>query len=208
MLETMHRASVTEYVHRFANVEHLSVFAAKKGLTIDEVRDIIAFNRDDVAADLMKDPFQRKPFFGNRFGPASRFSSGEWPVFYAAMGRTTAQEESIYHYGRKAAGDLAARRPVHYSIIRCTFLGDILDLTPMLAKWPDLISNDYTFCNKLGNEAHHGGLGGFFAPSARNAGGTTVPAFIETTVSDPEIKAAVKLTFNRGMTTVEEKALP
>jgi RES domain len=209
MLQTLPRENVTQDVHRFANLEHVGVFAQKKGLTIEQVTEVIGFLRDDVTKELMEGPFQRKPFFGNKFGPPSRFSNGEWPVFYAAIGSATAKEESKYHYARKAAGDEAARRGVRYSIIRCKFSGEIVDLLPKLDDWQDLISDDnYTFCNDLGKEAHDVGVGGFFAPSARNRGGTTVPAFIQGIISDPVIEATAKLTFDEGETMVEVQQLP
>jgi hypothetical protein len=208
MLETMERANVTKDVHRFANLAHVGVFAQKKDLTIEEVTEVIGFLRDDVTRELMEGPFQRKAFFGNKFGPPSRFSDGEWPVFYAAIGPATAQEESKHYYARKAAGDAAARRGVHYSIVRCKFSGEIVDLLPKLDNWPDLIDDDYTFCNGLGKEAHDVGVGGFFAPSARHPGGTTVPAFIQGTIFDPVIEATAKLIFDGGKAVVEIKQLP
>jgi hypothetical protein len=208
MLQTLPRESVTQDVHRLANLEHLALLAQRKGLTIDEITEVIAFNRGDVTRELTEGPFQRKALLGNKFGPGSRFSDGEWPVFYGAIGRATAEEEGKYHYGRKAAGDAVAKRGVHYSIVRCRFAGEIVNLVPKLDDWPNLISNDYTFCNGLGKEAHDGGVGGFFAPSARNHGGTTVPVFIEGTILDPVIEATVKLTFNGGKTTVQVKQLP
>jgi hypothetical protein len=113
----------------------------------------------------------------------------------------TAQKESAYHYGRKAAGDAVARRGVHYSIVRCRFSGEIVDLQPKLPVWPGLIDDDYG----LGKEARDGGLGGFLAPSARHTGGTTVPAFIQATLSDPVIEAAAKLTFDAGNVGIEAK---
>ncbi len=47
MLEMLPRVSVTQDVHRLANLTHLAAFAGKKGLTIDEVTDVIVFNRDE-----------------------------------------------------------------------------------------------------------------------------------------------------------------
>ena len=207
MLELLPRLRVAQDVNRFANLSHIGHFAAKKGLTLDEVTDVIRFNRDDVMKELMEEPFKRKPTLGNRFGLVSRFSNGEWPVFYAAIGRETAREESAHHYGKKAAGDAAARRPVHYSILRCRFSGEIIDLQSKLPDWPDLTSDDYAFCNDLGREAHDGGLSGFFSPSAANAGGTTVPSFIEGALSRPVIEATAKLTFDTGKTAVEIEEL-
>jgi RES domain len=156
----------------------------------------------------MEGPFQRKPFLGNKFGLTSRFSNGEWPVFYTAIGRTTAEKESTHHYGRKAAGDATARRAVHYSIVRIEFSGEIVDLQPKLTDWPDLVTDDYAFCNGLGREAHTGGLGGLLSPSARNPGGTTVPALMPGTLSGPMVEATATLTFDRGSTKVEVKPLP
>jgi hypothetical protein len=209
MLESLPRENVVQAVHRFANLSHVSQLAVRKGLALDEVREVIAFNREDVTKELMDAPFQRKPRLGNKFGPDSRFSDGNWPVFYAAIGQETAEKESTHHYGRKAAGDAAARRPVHYSILRCGFSGEIVDLQPKLPDWPCLISDDYKLCHILGREAYDMGLAGMFSPSARagHVAGTTVPAFIRAALSSPVIEATARLTFDAGTTRVEIKPL-
>jgi hypothetical protein len=175
---------------------------------MEEVTEIIVFDREDVTAELMEAPFQRKAFLGNKFGLLSRFSDGEWPAFYTAIGRRTAQEESAYHYGRKAAGAANARRTVHYSVVRCTFLGDVVDLRSKLTDWPDLVSDDYTFCNGLGREAQTRQLEGFLCPSARDPGGTTLPAFKPEVIAGLVIEATASLTFNTGRTDVHYLALP
>ena len=203
MLEELPQASIAQKVHRFANISRLRQLAESKGLTIDQITDVIAFEREDVIKQLMDEPFQRKPFFGNKFGRQSRFSDGDWPVFYTAIGPKTAQEESTYQYGRKAAGDGSARRPVHYSILRCEFSGSIIDLRPKLSDWPDLVSDDYMFCIALGKEGNDLNVGGFFNPSARDKGGTTVPAFKRETLKGPIIEATAKLTFSEDTTVVE-----
>jgi len=196
VLEALPKANISLDVLRFANLTYLASFATRKGLTIEEVTDVIAFDRDDVTKELMDGPFERKPKLENRFGALSRFSDGEWPVFYAAIGRDTAEKESTTHYGRKAAGDAGARRAVHYSVLRCRYSGETIDLVPQLAAWRALTSDDYKFCNGLGKEAHEMGLGGFLAPSARNAGGTTVPAFVRSTLLSPVIEATARLIRN------------
>lgn len=205
-LEDLTETETTLAVHRFANLMRLAQFAADKGLTIEQVTDVIAFDREDVITQLMEDPFKRKPELGNKFGLLSRFSDGDWPAFYAAIGRETAEKESSYHYGRKAAGDAAARRPVHYSIVRCRYSGRTIDLRPELPRWPELVSNNYTFCNTLGREAYNARLAGLLSPSARNSGGTTIPAFRAEAVTEPVIEAAARLTYD-GATKVEIKEL-
>ena len=208
MLEALPRPNLTCEVIRFANLTHLALFAAKIGLSIDEVTDVIAFERDDVTKELMDGPFERKPKLGNKFGAPSRFSDGDWPVFYVAIGRDTAEKESSYHYGRKAAGDATARRPVHYSVVRCRYVGETINLLPQLPVWPDLVSDDHKFCNGIGKEAHEIALGGFLAPSARNPGGTNIPAFVRSTLSTPEIEATARLSYDTGNSVVEYKDLP
>lgn len=207
MLETLPQQRLTQDIHRFANLSHVAAFATEKDFMIEEVAEIISFMREDITRELMKAPFERKIFFNNKFGPLTRFSNGEWPVSYGALGRTTAGKEVAHHYGRKAAGNAAASRPVHYSIVRYRFSGEVVDLRSKLRDWPRLISVDYTFCNGLGKEAHDGGLGAFFATSAQHQGGTTVPAFIEETLSSFVIEATARLTFNGG-TLAEIKELP
>jgi hypothetical protein len=196
VLEVLESEHVALEVHRFANLSYTAQFAQKKGLTMKEVADVIAFDKQDVAKELLENPFKRKPKLANKYGPRSRFSDGEWPVFYSAVGRTTAQLESAHHYGRKAAGDREARRGVYYSIVRCNFAGRVIDLQPKLLEWPNLVAEDYAFCVQLGLEAQTLRLDGFLGPSARNPGGVTVPAFVATTLSNPAIEATAKLTFD------------
>jgi hypothetical protein len=196
VLEVLESEHIAREVHRFANLSFTAQFAEIKGLTMEEVADVIAFDQEDVVKELLESPFKRKPKLANRYGPRSRFSDGEWPVFYAAIGRPTAQLESAHHYGRKAAGDREARRGVYYSIVRCNFEGRVIDLRPKLLEWPNLVSEDYAFCVQLGLEAQTLRLDGFLAPSSRNPGGTTAPAFVATTLSYPSIVATVKLTFD------------
>ena len=52
------------------------------------------------------------------------------------------------------------------------------------------------------------GLGGFLAPSARNPGGTTVPAFLRVALTSLEVEATARLTYDTGKTVVEFKDLP
>jgi hypothetical protein len=165
--------------------------------------EFAALSRDDVTRELMEGPFQPKLHLGGKFGDRTRFSDGEWPVFYAAVDRTTAGKEAAHHYGRRAAGDPASPRAVYYSIVRCRFSGEIIDLRPQFPAWPDLVSEDYTFCNALGREAHAVGVGAFLSPSARHDGGTTVPAFIEGTLSGPVIEATARLSFEAGHVEIE-----
>jgi hypothetical protein len=195
-------------VIRLANLTHLRTFAAKMGLAIAQVADVVEFERDDVTKELMDDPFERKAKLGNKFSVQSRFSDGNWPVFYAATERDTAEKECTHHYGRKAAGGPDGRRSVHYSVVRCRYAGETVDLLPQLPTWPDLVSEDCNFCNQLGKEAYDGGLGGFIAPSARHPGGCNIPAFRRNTLSKPVITGIARFSYEADQTVIEYKDIP
>ena len=126
MLEILLRANVSQDVHRLANLTYIAAFAEKKGLTIDEVTEVIRFTRDDVTRKLMEGPFSRNRGSEESSGIERVSLDGEWPVFYAAVDRTTAGKEAAHHYGRRAAGDPASPRAVYYSIVRCRFLERLL----------------------------------------------------------------------------------
>lgn len=192
MLEALERPDTERNVYRYANVSHLAQFAASKNLSVDDIADVIAFDHENVLHDLISAPFRRKVVLEARYGNVSRYSTGEWPVFYGALTAETAKMEVLYHYNRSADPIAGTYPTLSYTIVRCTFRGTATDLLPKLEEWPDLVSDDYSFCNSLGLEAHQTELGGFLAPSARHVGGTTVPAFVAETLSGPQVGEVVQ----------------
>ena len=139
--------------------------------------------------ELLDSPFRRKP-------ETSRFSDGSFPVFYSSLDTETAEAESKYHLPRYA-GRPEQSRPMFYRRFSCKFEGVEKDLRPKLGEWPDLVnSSDYTFCNRLGEEARVSGIDGILAPSARRFGGTNLPVFMRLALSDPEEGDLVSLTLN------------
>src|SRR5262245_28534320 len=130
MLEMLPRANVSQDVHRLADLSYIAAFSEKKGVTIEEVTEVIRFSRNDGTREWIQGAVPVKPHLGAKFRDATRFADGEWPVLYAAVDRTTAGKEAAHHYGRRAAGDPASPRAVYYSIVRCGFFGEIIDLRP------------------------------------------------------------------------------
>lgn len=139
--------------------------------------------------ELLDDPFRRK-------SEQSRFSDGSFPVFYSSLDIETAEAESRYHLPRYA-GSPAHSRTMFFRRFSCRFEGVEKDLRPKLGEWPDLVhSSDYTFCNRLGQEARVSGIDGILAPSARRPEGTNLPVFRRWALSDPEKGDWVSLTLN------------
>lgn len=140
-------------------------------------------------SDLLDNPFRRK-------FERSRFSDGSFPVFYSSLDTKTAEAESKYHLPRYA-GRPKHSRTMFYRRFSCRFEGIEKDLRPKLGEWPDLIhSSDYTFCNRLGEEAQASGVDGILAPSARRSEGTNLPVFRRGALHDPEEGDLVSLALN------------
>ena len=185
MLEDIPEASPPRTAHRFANrrraTELLSELVIRRGLDEEALRETLEFlgPANGAAEELLNGPFEPKARLKDKWNP-SRFSDGNWPVFYGALELETSEAEIVYHLeaGQMKAA-LSAGGPVYFSRFHCTFDGRALDLRPKLTEWPWLVDPNTTNarCQALGREAHEKDIDGFLAPSARSSGGTNVPVF-------------------------------
>ena len=206
MLEGMERIDVSNALHRMANLSRVGEFAQRKGLNFEQAREIVAFMGEKLADELLRSPFEPKNFLDptKPFG-ATRFSDGTWPVFYGAIDEDTAAKECLHHYAKAALGDPASARSVYYSVLHCLFQGSAIDLRPKKTEWPDLVAEDYRFCQGLGKEAIQFPLESFLAPSARQPDGTTTPVFAPRGLSNPTIGDIVRFGWDSdtGAPTIE-----
>jgi RES domain len=197
MLEECEPAHAGMIVYRFANLSYESDFLRnRKTLSDNQVLRVLAFRGRRRSIDLTKNPFRKKQWLMGKYGLETRFSDGTWPTFYSALSEATARKEAGHHHAKYAvqAGDEAM--PVYYSRIACKFQGSHVDLWPKLGEW-DLISESYEFCQELGNEAHVGGLGAFWTPSARDRPeGSCIPVFVERTIGDVVVTGTAKFAYD------------
>lgn len=150
----------------------------------------IASGIDDKKAilDEILSPLTRA-FIPARGSEPTRFSNGSIRICYTALDQPTAIAEKEYHV-RKRGGAKRQR----FRMYSGTFTGRAADLVPLLENWPDLVSDDYSFCQLLGSEAADSGLDGLLAPSARNHGGINLPILRIVTVSRPDELDLVEFT--------------
>ena len=137
-----------------------------------------------------------KARLNGRAYPASRFSDGSFPVFYSALEIDTARAEA-HHWFRQFVDKPNGERIARYARFACDFEGTVMDLRPMQPQegWEDLTSDaDYGFCNRLGAEARED-VDGFFAPSVRHAGGTNVPVFRRSALSNVRGRASEQFVY-------------
>ncbi|MGQ0664735.1 MAG: RES family NAD+ phosphorylase [Pseudomonadota bacterium] len=191
--------------YRFANMrDALDLLERRVGIDLGsmdagEVLNILG--RDATPSevtDLLDGPFKRKARLGGIYGPKTRFSDGSWPVFYGALELETARDEVQHHHARDVLTDPSHPWTAYYRYFRCAFTGSTKDLRSKLAEWPELVCEDWTFCQKLGREAHGSDLDGLFSPSARTTDGTNLPVFKRAALSNPEILGRAAFSVNPG----------
>lgn len=105
---------------------------------------------------------------------ASRFSRGDFGVWYGSRELDTTIHETVYHWRQGLLADagwddldgVAMERRVHH--VSCAT--HLIDLTKQVERWPNLRSNDYTFCHEIGSQIHAEGHPGVWTCSARCEG--------------------------------------
>ena len=140
--------------------------------------------------ELCDAPFKPK----RAYRRPTRFSDGSFPVFYSSLSADTAEAE-LGHWLPRYLGRPEAPRTAYYQRFSCSFAGTEKDLRDKLADWPGLVSDDYTFCNRLALDARQQDLDGLVTPSARHSGANQ-PVFRRRALSDPQPEGLVAYTYD------------
>ena len=135
--------------------------------------------------------------------PVGRFSDGSLPVYYSALEEATCQQELAFHLAREFTGEPSdtSGHPRSFTLISCFYSGTTSDLRGREQTHPELISQTkegYPFCQSLGFESVRKKIYAFLAPSARSPGGTCIPVFNRSALSNPAINARLKVHVNAG----------
>ena len=156
-------------------------------------------SRGAMLSELVRAPFLPKPHLNppKQFGYPTRFSEGDWPVYYSALEPRVAEAEVAHYLSANAQADATERRPIFYTLVQCEFLGKVVDLRPQRGQpgWADLTSNDHRFCQSLGREAVEMRLGGLLTPSARTKG-ANLPVFRSETLSNAILRGTARFAYN------------
>lgn len=118
----------------------------------------------------------------------SRFSRGQFGVWYGSPELETTLFETVYHWRNGLLADagledyegVSIERRVH--LVHCR--GALINLLPKAVEWPELRVDDYTPCQSLGERIHREGHPGLWTPSAR-CRGTNAAVFTPRILSDP-----------------------
>lgn len=118
----------------------------------------------------------------------SRFSRGNFGVWYGSEQLETTVHETVYHWqnslladaGYQNVEDVKIERRVH--LVRCD--GALINLVPKIKAWPQLQADYYGDCQALGEKLHRQGQPGVWTRSARH-NGNTAAIFTPKILSNP-----------------------
>lgn len=103
----------------------------------------------------------------------SRFSTGRFGVWYGSGELETTIYETVHHWRHGLLADagydheeVVIQRRVH--LVGCD--AALIDLIQRAPSWPELRSEEYQSCQRLGATLHHQGHPGLWTPSARCQG--------------------------------------
>lgn len=155
-------------------------------------------------------PFEEAAFFEAIRFPfdnpgASRFSSGYFGVWYASETLETTIHETVHHWrngllldaGWQDVEGVAIERRVH--LVRCN--GALVNLLSMAKEWPELLSDDYSACQALGESFDRQGLPGLLTISAR-CSGVNAAVFNSNLLSNPRAHCYLTYRVEKGRVNV------
>ena len=143
----------------------------------------------------------------------SRYSAGNFGVWYGAASVETSIRETVHHFRKNTlASQIAAQstqpivqeRRVH--LIRCDAL--LVDLRARTRRDPRLLDpDDYSVCQSLGSELKHAGMPGVLTYSARHAKSEIVGVFTPAVLAEPRTVCYLTYTLyaQTGRVVVERK---
>lgn len=120
---------------------------------------------------------------------ATRFSKGDYGVWYGAREVLTTLYETVHHFrnhvldsAAPSAAPIKQERRVH--LVRCS--ATLVDLRPLLADTPGLIDpNDYSYCQAIGAQLRAELQPGVITHSVRHPHHDMIAVFDEQALSDP-----------------------
>ena len=197
LLDEIPTARNHRLIYRLANLTRDDEFLAELGLDAlgeQELRALlVAAGYETSLEDLCDAPFRLK----RRLVRATRYSDGSYPVFYSSLDSETAETEVAHWFSKGFGGSPQGQRSAYYQRFTCLFEGEEKDLRDKQSEWPDLVhDSNYTFCNRIGEEAVRLELDGLVVPSARRENGSNLPVFRRPSISDPKSQGLVKITLN------------
>jgi len=140
----------------------------------------------------------------------TRYSDGRHAAWYGSIDTETTLWETGYH-ALKAELAVEGVSPIVYrerAVYQVRARGLLIDITDKAASHPDLISNDYGFCQSVGQRVHAEGHPGILSPSARHGSGTNLVAFRKSILQDPKLSFYLSYLINTQERVITVERVP
>lgn len=135
----------------------------------------------------------------------SRFSRGQFGVWYGCPELETTIFETVYHWRSGLLADAGLENCEGISIERRVHLvhgrGALINLLPQSPEWPELCADNYAPCQSLGERIHLEGHPGLWTPSARSAG-VNAAIFTPRILSNPRTHCYLTYRIENGVVAV------
>ena len=135
----------------------------------------------------------------------SRFSRGDFGVWYGAVKERTSMVETIFHwlrYEKEQYGTYTHIEPVQKKVIGVKINAVLTDLRAAKTRFPEIVDpKDYTVTHGLGARLHQSVSGVLFS-SARHHAGDCVAMFDATGMSDCQYRKHVQYRYENSSDTV------
>jgi hypothetical protein len=182
----------------------------------DEANDWKLASRAEKQSDSFSiDPIINQPFDENFYNHAiqfpfnleqwraTRYSRGDYGVWYGALEFETSIHETVFHWKKNfiespkykdLSNPIIDERRVF--TVNCQAL--LLDFRNKADDFPALIDNDYTFCQTIGERLNKEGHPGILSKSARAPIGNIAGIFTPKILKEPKDHVRISYTFNPG----------
>lgn len=138
-------------------------------------------------------PYLTRPFLDTRFG------DGSYGVWYGSLDLVTTIYETAYHMFNAilSTEDYPNIVKQERAVFTVHCRGILIDLTGNADKYPDMVSNDYSFCNLIGKKLQKEGHPGILYASARSDG-VNLAVFNPQILSNPRKHCFLTYIFSTG----------
>lgn len=180
-----------------------SQYATTAEARVKESIPIGLINRGFHYSTAIDYPFTKEPFLLSRYG------NGTFGVWYGSLQFETTIHETVFHMMREesriegVSGRLVRERAVYLVRARAV----LIDLVGKEKRYPDIVSDDYSFTQQIAERLQKEGHPGLLAPSARCAG-TNLVAFTPNILNDPRVNCYLTYTYDYQARTVEVERQP
>ncbi len=153
-------------------------------------------------------PFETEPYLH------SRYSNGSFPVWYGSLELLTTIYETAYHMIKNESAveglnEVITRERAAYKV-HCKAL--LVDISEKHSKYPQLLANDYSFTQQLGQRLAIEGHPGLLYASARcQKRGINTAVFTPKVLSNPRLNRYFTYKFDprtRGVQVEEKPGIP